>query len=38
MFVPQGNESGKSQIRIAFANIDTSDIAVLFDRLASVTY
>jgi len=38
MFVPQGDESGKSHIRIAFANIDTAGITVLFDRLANVTY
>jgi aspartate/methionine/tyrosine aminotransferase len=37
MFVPEADESGKRQIRIAFANIDTDGIVVLFDRLAHVT-
>ena len=37
MFVPEADESGKRQIRIAFANIDADGIAVLFDRLAHVT-
>ena len=37
MFVPAGDESGKSQIRIAFANINVDDIKVLFNRIAQVT-
>jgi len=37
MFVPEADESGKRQIRIAFANIDADGIVVLFDRLAHVT-
>jgi len=37
MFVPETDESGKRQIRIAFANIDADGIVVLFDRLAHVT-
>lgn len=37
MFVPKADESGKRQIRIAFANIDADGIVVLFDRLAHVT-
>ena len=37
MFVPEADESGKRQIRIAFANIDADGIAVLFNRLANVT-
>ena len=37
MFVPETDESGKRQIRIAFANIDSDGIVVLFDRLAHVT-
>ena len=37
MFVPEADESGKRQIRIAFANIDADGIAVLLDRLAHVT-
>ena len=36
MFVPETDESGKRQIRIAFANIDADGIVVLFDRLAHV--
>ena len=36
MFVPEADESGKRQIRIAFANIDADGIVVLFDRLAHV--
>ena len=36
MFVPETDESGKRQIRIAFANIDADCIVVLFDRLAHV--
>ena len=36
MFVPAGDESGKSQIRIAFANINVDDIKVLFNRIAQV--
>ena len=37
MFVPALDESGKSQIRIAFANINVDGIKVLFDRIAQVT-
>ena len=37
MFVPASDESGKSQIRIAFANINVDGIKVLFDRIAQVT-
>ena len=37
MFVPAGDESGKSQIRIAFANINVDDIKVLFNRIAQVS-
>lgn len=33
MFQPAGSAAGRRQIRIAFANIDTAGIAVLFDRL-----
>ena len=36
MFVPAGDESGKSQIRIAFANINVDGIKVLFNRIAQV--
>lgn len=35
MFNPQG--LGARHLRIAFANIDTGDIAVLFERLARLT-
>ncbi len=37
MFVPAGDKSGKSQIRIAFANINIDGIKVLFNRIAQVT-
>ena len=37
MFVPAGDESGKSQIRIAFANINVDDIKVLFNRIVQVS-
>ena len=37
MFVPAGDESGKSQIRIAFANINIDGIKVLFNRIAQVS-
>ena len=37
MFVPEPDESGKRQIRMAVANIDADGIVVLFDRLAHVT-
>ena len=36
MFVPAGDESGKSQISIAFANINVDGIKVLFSRIAQV--
>ena len=36
MFVPAGDKSGKSQIRIAFANINVDGIKVLFNRIAQV--
>lgn len=34
MFVPEGDESGKKQLRIAFANIDAAQITTLFERMA----
>ncbi len=37
MFVPDGEDRGKREMRIAFANIDAAQIAKLFDRLADVT-
>ena len=37
MFVPAGDNSGKSQIRIAFANINLDGIKVLFNRIAQVS-
>lgn len=37
MFMPKGSTDGKKQFRIAFANVDRSAIAELFDRLASFT-
>ena len=36
MFQPAGSADGKRQLRIAFANIDTTGIADLFSRLAAV--
>ncbi|RUS60051.1 aminotransferase [Pseudorhodobacter sp. E13] len=36
MFQPTGSESGKRQLRIAFANIDTTGIAELFRRLRAI--
>lgn len=33
MFVPDGDTSGARQLRIAFANLDSAGIGVLFDRL-----
>ena len=35
MFVPDSDPSGSQQLRVAFANIDRSGIAKLFDRLAA---
>lgn len=37
MFMPKGSPDGKKQFRIAFANVDRTAIAELFDRLASFT-
>lgn len=37
MFTPEGDPSGAAHLRIAFANIDTTGIATLMDRLASLT-
>jgi aspartate/methionine/tyrosine aminotransferase len=34
MFFPEGDETGKRQLRIAFANISTTEIKLLFSRLA----
>lgn len=36
MFQPTGSEAGKRQLRIAFANIDTTGIAELFRRLRAI--
>lgn len=36
MFQPDGNEDGKRQMRIAFANVDSTGIAALVARLAEV--
>ena len=35
MFMPDSDPAGGQQMRIAFANIDRSEIGVLFDRLAA---
>ncbi|MDE3029299.1 MAG: aminotransferase [Paracoccaceae bacterium] len=37
MFQPEGSAEGKRQMRIAFANIDRTGIASLFDRLEAFT-
>jgi len=37
MFFPEGDETGKRQLRIAFANISTTEIKLLFSRLAVVS-
>jgi aspartate/methionine/tyrosine aminotransferase len=37
MFQPEGSTEGKRQMRIAFANIDRTGIASLFDRLEAFT-
>ena len=37
MFVPAEDKTGQRQIRIAFANISTADIKILFARLATVS-
>ena len=36
MFQPEGDARGESQLRIAFANLDTAGLEVLFDRLAAL--
>ena len=38
MFQPEGSPDGKRQMRIAFANIDSTGIAELFLRLAAVRF
>ena len=38
MFQPDGSAAGKRQMRIAFANIDSTGIAELFRRLATVRF
>lgn len=38
MFMPDDMPGGEQQFRIAFANIDRSGIATLFDRLANLPY
>ncbi|MEM6306619.1 MAG: aminotransferase [Pseudomonadota bacterium] len=37
MFMPKGDQKGAKQLRIAFANINSDEIAELFDRLAQFT-
>ncbi|MGJ8623591.1 MAG: aminotransferase [Yoonia sp.] len=37
MFMPEDVPGGERQLRIAFANIDSSGVAMLFDRLASLS-
>ncbi len=36
MFYPQGDSAGRSELRIAFANLDRDGIATLFHRLAAL--
>ncbi|MEE4189717.1 MAG: aminotransferase [Roseobacter sp.] len=36
MFVPEGDPSGARQLRIAFANLDSAGIGVLFQRLGAL--
>jgi aspartate/methionine/tyrosine aminotransferase len=38
MFTPKEDAAGKRQLRIAFANVDRTGIAQLFDRLAPLNY
>ncbi|CUJ94397.1 Aspartate aminotransferase [Ruegeria denitrificans] len=38
MFVPQDDPAGKRQMRIAFANLDRSGIAQLFERLRALSF
>ncbi len=38
MFQPENSTEGKRQIRIAFANVDTTGIAELFRRLSSLSF
>ena len=38
MFMPADLTAGKTQIRVAFANIDRTGIATLFNRLANLPY
>ncbi|WP_457648880.1 aminotransferase [Profundibacter sp.] len=37
MFMPESDTSGQHQLRIAFANIDSSGISALYDRLQHIT-
>lgn len=38
MFMPEADLAGAHQLRIAFANVNRAEIAVLFDRLAQANY
>ncbi|TCL09644.1 aspartate/methionine/tyrosine aminotransferase [Shimia isoporae] len=38
MFMPDDDPNGARQLRIAFANVDRGEIAVLFERLAQADY
>ncbi|MCA0927128.1 aminotransferase [Ruegeria profundi] len=38
MFMPDGDPAGKRQVRIAFANLDRSGIAQLFERLQALSF
>lgn len=37
MFTPEGDNIGKKQLRIAFANVDRAGVKTLFDRLAKAS-
>ncbi|HGG04561.1 MAG TPA: aminotransferase class I/II-fold pyridoxal phosphate-dependent enzyme, partial [Aliiroseovarius sp.] len=37
MFMPESDTSGQHQLRIAFANIDSSGVSALYDRLQRIT-
>ncbi len=38
MFTPKGDRPGKSQVRVAFANLDRDGINLMFDRLANLPF
>jgi aspartate/methionine/tyrosine aminotransferase len=38
MFIPDHDQAGKRQVRIAFANLDRDGIGLLFDRLQQLSF